>query len=189
MAARENSKPIVTIVVIILLVILAIILIGALTGGDDATQTRGNSTTNTSSQADSQDAEADEQQIEQILENPQAYLGQTVTVTGEIEDVLSNRLFEISNEAVGNELLVVAPSALSEQQAEQATEFLQDNANVRVSGTVRQSTVVEFEREYGLDVGSEIEAEFEDRVLLIADRITFTDQSGGTWEFGDTSQQ
>lgn len=124
-----------------------------------------------------------ESTLTKILDDPENFIGKEVTVTAEVQDVFTNRVFKISNDVVGDELLVVAPQALTDKQAKEAEEFLADNANVRVTGTIRRATVSEVERDYSLTLDPQVEVEFENKLILVADTITFTDQSDSIWDF------
>lgn len=119
----------------------------------------------------------DDDLLSQIIENPDQYYGQQVTVVGEIQDLYTTRVFKISDQTVGQELLVITPEPLSEQQAAEAEELLEDNADVRVAGTVRQLVIAEVEEELSIDLDEQVEVEFRNKPVLIANNVTFSDSS------------
>jgi hypothetical protein len=49
--------------------------------------------------------------------------------------------------------------------------FGNDDAKVRVTGTVRRFVVADIERDYGFDLTSEIETEFRDKPVLVANSV------------------
>lgn len=111
--------------------------------------------------------------VADITGNPDQYIGQTVTVEADVEEVKSAFAFELDEDAalaggVDNELLVFSPQ--SAQLASVDDQWL--NNRVRVSGTVRRMTVAELEREIGWDLEPELESELEDtRPVLIATSV------------------
>lgn len=120
-------------------------------------------------------AATDDDLLTKILENPAAYYNQEVTVEGEIQDVYSTRVFKISDQTIGQELWVITQVPLTTEQMNEAEEFFEDNADVVVTGTLRQMTVVDIEREFSIDLPAEAEVEFADKPVLVATRFTFSD--------------
>ncbi|OYX41436.1 hypothetical protein B7Y94_05120 [Candidatus Saccharibacteria bacterium 32-49-12] len=118
-----------------------------------------------------------------IMEDPSAYVGQEVTVEGEVQDVWTNRVIKISDDMLGDELTVFVKSPLTDAQAEQAEQLLADNANVEVKGTLQEVTLADFEQEFDIDITPEYEADFTGKTVLVADSIRFTDQADAYWEF------
>lgn len=105
------------------------------------------------------------QDIGQAKRTAEFYGGMYVTVMGELEHKIGPNLFKIENdELIEDELWVVAPGGQGAG--------LEDDNEVLVTGTMQQISVVEIEREYGLDLDAELEAEFEDRVIMVADQVS-----------------
>lgn len=181
----KSNNTVAAAVAVVVIVIVAIVLFMVFNDSDTEDDAVNNNTNNS---AAIEENDKEEDTLEQITENPDNYIGQNVTVTGEVQDVLSDRAFKISGETVGDELLVFASVDLTQEQLDQAEAFLQDNANVRVNGTITRATVVEFEEEYGIEFGTELEAEFEKQIVLVADSITFIDQGGAIWEFNNETE-
>ena len=174
----NKSRGIIALIVGLLIIGIAVIVYFAVNNesdNEDAAQTN----TNTSEQV-----EQDESQLEQIVESPATFVGETVAINGEVQDVLSQRAFKIAEQAAGEELLVVFPEALSEERAVQAERFLVDNANTQVTGVIRVATFAEYERDYGLLFDEPgIEAEFENMPVLVATNVQFTDESGTEFDY------
>jgi hypothetical protein len=81
--------------------------------------------------------------IESIVDNTDAYIGETVTVSGDVGDVFGQRMFNIEEHGVidvDDELLVVAPKNSTVVTAD---------STVQVHGTVRRIVTSDLEREYG----------------------------------------
>lgn len=109
-----------------------------------------------------------------IVANPNAYIGQTVTVAGDVEEVFGPRVFTLDEETIaGNtDLLVLSP-----QRPELNLEAIDNNwlnDGVRVTGTVRRMVVADVERELGWDLDNELEVEYRDRPVIIAQSIART---------------
>ena len=108
--------------------------------------------------------------VADIAGNPGRYIGQTVTVEADVEEVLGPFSFKLDEDAplaggIDNDLIVLYPKSLNLAAIDD--QWLNDR--VRVTGTVRRMTVVELEREVGWDLDPKIEAEFEgNRPALIA---------------------
>jgi hypothetical protein len=119
----------------------------------------------------------DDDLLSKILDNPTQYYGQQVTVRGEIQDVYTSRVFKISDQTIGQELLIITPKPLSQRQVDEAEDLLEDNADVRATGTIRQLVLSEVESELSLDLDEQIEVEFENKPVLIANSLTFSDNN------------
>ena len=111
--------------------------------------------------------------VADIMDNPMRYVGDTVTVEADVEEVLSTFAFVLDEDDVlaggfDNDIIVFSPR--SAQLSDIDDQWL--NNKVRVTGTVRQMTVVELERELDWDLTPELEAEIKDtRPVLIAHRF------------------
>lgn len=103
-----------------------------------------------------------ERSISDIAQNPDQYVNQRVTLRGEVDRIIDDRAFVIDQEGVvfRDELLVVFRSSIPLQNADHVT----------VSGIVTRLTV-ELEQELGLFLEEEIQTEFRDKPVLLADEI------------------
>lgn len=133
---------------------------------------------------DQEDIMGTDSMLEQMTDNPQSYSGQTVTVEGEVQDSISNRVFSIADDPVDQEVLVVTRNTLSEEQVADMEPLFGDNARVEVTGEFRQFVAADIESEFDVDIDDEVEAEFEDHYVIVADNLTFTDE-GQTFDFID----
>lgn len=111
--------------------------------------------------------------LEAITDNPSAYVGQQVTVDGDVNVVLNDQAFTIANETMtdDDEVLVINAG-----QVDPAT--LQEDTEVRVTGEVVQFTQADVEQQYGLDLDEQLTAEFEGRPAIVAQSIQTVDASG-----------
>lgn len=110
--------------------------------------------------------------VAEIAEHPDKYLGQTVTVVADVEEVHSPRAFSLDEDSpaqgVDNDLLVLSPAAGSLSDIDD--QWL--NNKVRVTGKVGKMAIVEIERELGWDLGPQLEVEVEKaRAVLIASAV------------------
>lgn len=104
----------------------------------------------------------------ELTSNPELYYNQVIAVTGKIEEEYSPTTFSIDEEELfGDEDLLV----ISQMAAPQA----QDGEEVTVTGILRPYIAAEFENEYDLDwdlsVQEEIEAEYSEKPVLVADEV------------------
>lgn len=160
-----------------LLIVIVLVVAGAILAftlmrndGTEPVQDTVNETTNTV-----QENTEDDDLLSKIIDNPQQYYDQTVTVKGEIQDVQSRRVFKISDQTAGDELYVITRQPLTQEQIAEAEELFEDNADVSVTGTLQRFVLAEIERDYNFDLSAELEAEFQDKPVLIADSFTFSD--------------
>lgn len=112
-----------------------------------------------------------------IAAEPDKYIGKTVTVVADVEEVFGPNAFALDEDAflrggVDNDVLVISKQAGSLGNIDD--QWL--NNKVRVTGTVARMNVVEVEREVGWDLDPEIEVELEKSgAVLIASSVTRTD--------------
>ena len=105
--------------------------------------------------------------IGDLEEHPDKYVGQTIAVTAEVDDVFGPRLFKIDEPNWADfdgEVLVYMPTSLAA--------LVRKDDRVTVTGTMKAFMRSDFEPELGwLDASSDIAAEFARRPVLFADRI------------------
>lgn len=105
---------------------------------------------------------------EEVSEQPEAYYGQTIAVSGVVGEQLSTNTFRLQEEGwfEGDEVLVIGASSIS---------GIENAEEVVVTGTLRPYVEAEFERDYDLtwdlDVQEQIEAEYTDRPVLVAEEV------------------
>lgn len=98
---------------------------------------------------------------------PDKYFGQTVTVRGEVQKILTPMSFVLDDDGpdLGKDLLVFSPKAGTPTTIDENWR----DQTVQVTGTVGKMTVVEIEREVGWDLDPQVEAEVESAgAVLIA---------------------
>jgi len=110
--------------------------------------------------------------VEQVDEDPMRFQGKRVRLGGEIDKVYSPRAFELEGEGVwwDEQILVVTRSPVTI-----GGRILTEDDEVMVTGKVRKLTVAEVERELGWDLDPQIEVEFRDLPVLVADAVTMSD--------------
>ena len=96
--------------------------------------------------------------VADIQDHPDTYVGQTVTVVADVEEVHSPRAFSLDEDSpaaggIDNDLMVLSPQAGSLRDIDD--QWL--NNKVRVTGTVAKINVVDIEREIGWDLNPELE--------------------------------
>ena len=106
------------------------------------------------------DAAAGTVRVADIQDHPDTYVGQSVTVVADVEEVHSPRAFSLDEDSpaaggIDNDLIVLSPQAGSLRDIDD--QWL--NNKVRVTGTVAKVNIVEVERELGWDMSPELEIE------------------------------
>ncbi|HEY9771592.1 MAG TPA: hypothetical protein V6C71_24375 [Coleofasciculaceae cyanobacterium] len=104
----------------------------------------------------------------EITKNPTQYYGQTLAVTGEVEEIYGANTFTLDEDELfgANDLLVLVTNP---------SETVSEDEAVAVTGELRSFVVADLERDYDLtwdlDVQQEIEAEYSNRPVLVVDRV------------------
>lgn len=108
-----------------------------------------------------------------ITGNLNNYLGKTVTVEADVQEVFGPRAFTLDEDdvlagGIDNDVLVVGVQTGNLERVED--NWLRNK--VRVTGTVRGVALVELEREVGWDLDRQIEAELEDvKAVIVASSL------------------
>ena len=104
----------------------------------------------------------------EIAEDPTQYYGETLAVTGEVEEMYGVNTFTLDDDELfgGEELLVVVPNI---------AEVISDGETVAVTGELRSFVIADLETDYDLtwdlDVQEQLEVEYADRPVLVADQV------------------
>lgn len=105
--------------------------------------------------------------IGDLEDSADKYVGKTVNVTAEVEEVFGPRLFKIDEPNWGDldgEVLVYLPSELAA--------LVREDDRVTITGTPRMFVKADIERELGwLEPDPDVEIEFSERPVLVASRI------------------
>lgn len=110
----------------------------------------------------------DEIGISDIAGDPEAYVGQQVTLNGEVSEVLGPNTVRMDEDNwldIGDDVLVVLPEGVVQPTT------LEDETNIVIQGTVRNFVLAEFERDYDFFTDSELYAEFENRPVVVAEML------------------
>lgn len=115
------------------------------------------------------DRGAAETTVEEVRDEPSAYMGKVITVVGEVEEKYASGAFTIDGKGTwwNDEILVVVPR--------EQTVALDHGTDVRVTGEVMQLMITDIERDYGLDFESELETEYRDKPILMARNMVVID--------------
>ncbi|MCR9162921.1 MAG: hypothetical protein ACE37F_14480 [Nannocystaceae bacterium] len=110
----------------------------------------------------------DKPTVEHVNEHIGSFVGKTVTLYGEVDEVHSNQAFVLEGNdwLFDHELLVVTPTPINMR-----AHGVDEDDRIAVRGTVRNLVTVEFERDFDLDLKPELEAEFETHPVLVAEEI------------------
>lgn len=100
----------------------------------------------------------------EITENPSRYYGQQLAVTGEVEQIANPTSFTLDEDELfgSSDLLVLT------QTPQTAAE---DGKTVAVTGVLRPFVISEIERDFDLDLDPELQVEYDNKPVLIADAV------------------
>jgi hypothetical protein len=105
--------------------------------------------------------------IDDLEEHPTRYIGKTVSVTGEVDDVLGPRLFKIDEPNwadLDGEVLVTVPTTLAA--------MVREEDRVTVTGTMRMAAKADIHHELDwLGIDDEVVARFTTRPVLVASSV------------------
>lgn len=185
---KDNVNKASTVITIVVFLVLAILLFAWLYNRYDGTvQENNRADEQTVTGQNEEDQSAEILQLTEVASNPQNYIGEEITLEGSIKELFSNRVIMISDTSTKDVLAVLFSVPLNDQQSEQADRLLQTGTNVRVKGEIIQTTPANAEKSYDIDLTSEAESQIEDKVILVADSVIFTDQEEESWYFPDNA--
>jgi hypothetical protein len=102
--------------------------------------------------------------IRQVINNPNNFIGQRVSVAGEIARYDGRRVFVLNELDLANTSLPVVSRT-------PITQDLDNGTDVIVTGTLERLVVADIERRYDIDLDVQIEADYKDLLILIADTV------------------
>ena len=114
--------------------------------------------------------------VEKVTEQPFAYENRAVTLFGEVDDVYGERAFQLQSEEDPFEIWEEELLVISRSPIRMPGRSLEDDDHVVVSGKVRNLVVADLERELGWDLDPELETEFANKPIVIADGVSLVDE-------------
>jgi hypothetical protein len=111
---------------------------------------------------------------EEIDENLTANLGDTVTIRGEVNELIGDASFLMDEDVIfgGEEILIFNASGMGLALPEG------EGTQVQVTGELQELIVADLETEYGLDLDPELYADYEDRPVVVAESIALAPDPG-----------
>ena len=107
-----------------------------------------------------------------FAEEAGALVGQEVTVSATVTEVVSENAIRIGAGTSETLLVLSASGPLSEMGLEDAEAAAENEAVVQVTGTVRQFDPVTFEEEYGIGYTDPLYEAYEGENVIVADSVT-----------------
>jgi hypothetical protein len=123
--------------------------------------------------------------VSDITSNPETYEGQMVTVQGEVDEVLNNTGFRLSEGMFGEGLLVIHQRTTTPNDRPDQV-IPMEGEEARVRGTVALMTKAEIQQQYQLHLDDDMDAEVDEmerdtaerQAVLIAESVTRAVGSG-----------
>ena len=104
---------------------------------------------------------------DEIITNPTKYVGKTVTLSGEVNDVFDPRIFTVGGHGFRGDLLVISLDAIAAAPERTVEEPLQKNDLVLVTGRVEPFSVEGLERKYNLQLDPVLAGMFKNRPVVV----------------------
>ncbi|MGI5827528.1 MAG: hypothetical protein ACOX6V_00735 [Patescibacteria group bacterium] len=117
--------------------------------------------------------------VNNIVDNPESYYGQEVSVVGEVADVRNPRVFVLQGkeDLIDDKIWIITRSPIPDFEERVEGELFESDSPVQVVGTVRRFIVTEVEQEVEFDLDPDIEAEANaNRPVIIADRVLILEE-------------
>jgi len=109
---------------------------------------------------------------EEVADKTNALIGKTVTVRSEVEKKVGANSFTIGDDKLfGSEKILVI-------NASGAPTVLPDDIKLQVTGKVQKFVVADVEREFKLNLEPEVEVEYKDKPVIIAQSIALAPEPG-----------
>lgn len=121
--------------------------------------------------------------VQEIIKSPASFQNKSVTLQGEIQNVLGPHAFILDGEGVLNDEIVVlrkaSESNVGTTNGQTTTDTagqpaMKEGEKVEVAGSVRRMSLVDIRREYSMDLDPQVEIEFQGTFpVIVADHIRF----------------
>jgi len=123
--------------------------------------------------------------VSDITDNPSEYYDSTVTVSGEVGELIGPRAFTIGtqDDLGGGTLLVVGAQQLPNIIEGEAEEIAAEDVT-QVTGPVREFNLAEIEDEVGADLDDGLFAEYEGDPAVVANTVDLTAEAADAGEQG-----
>ncbi|WP_346290819.1 hypothetical protein [Sphaerothrix gracilis] len=110
---------------------------------------------------------------EEVSDNVDQYVGQSVSVRGEVQSVLDDSSFVLNEDELfgGEEILVINASG-------QPFIVSDEYNDVQVTGEVQEFIIADFETAYGLDLDPELYADYENQPAIVAQSLALSPDPG-----------
>jgi hypothetical protein len=109
--------------------------------------------------------------IADLARDPALWAGRTVVLEGEVRRSEGPRLFVLGEDGLGEDELLVVVAADTTRDGAPAAPAWTEEAEVRVTGTVRPLSPAEIERRLAVDLTPELEAKLRTMAVVEAERV------------------
>ena len=113
--------------------------------------------------------------VDKVRESPSYFYGKQVRIAGKVEDIVTDRAFELEGAgwAFHDNIMVFTKTPV-----QMVGGLLGKGDEVIITGTVRPFVTGEVEREVGWDISQETEIKLKERPVIVADSIRKVSESG-----------
>ena len=119
-----------------------------------------------------------ERRVAQILEQPQAFYGTTVTIEGSVENVVDTQALTVNTPgAIGDQLLVISRDSLEPIGGSGIPQSIfSPQDSVTVEGQVKEFNLSEVEEELGIDLNDEAYQAWEGKPFVFASDVALQEK-------------
>ena len=115
---------------------------------------------------------------QQIIENPSAYVGKTVTVSGDVEEIHGPRAFNMDSGTSLGELLVVGREPFPNIPGNENRAYVINDV-ATITGVIKMFNADEVKKDIGWDLDPNIVTAFNNKPVLIVSKAEFRAGKGG----------
>lgn len=100
-------------------------------------------------------------------------IGETVTISGEVDEILDPQGFIMGGDALFEDgvLVLSGPTSFEDLGLTLDQSLVDDDTIVEVTGTVEELVVVDFEEEFGLDLDDTVYEEWDGQAVIVAEQV------------------
>jgi uncharacterized membrane protein YcgQ (UPF0703/DUF1980 family) len=115
---------------------------------------------------------SDTNTINDILDNPDNYVGKQITLSGKIHEVLDNNSLTLKASGINRDLLVITSNSLFTNIQNDNSALYKDDDNVQISGMVQKFDKTTIENQLGLVLNDNKLNDYITKPVIVAQTIT-----------------
>lgn len=106
--------------------------------------------------------------LQDLLDSPSDHIGETVSVSGEVNEVFTPRSFTIGGSGFGRQLLIVSTEPITPVEGRTEEIPAVEDDIVQVIGVVQRFDSTKFAQEYNLNLQQDVASEYQGEPVVVA---------------------